>query len=350
MSTQLHPATEKYSGLIAGAQRFVSDTLISVPERDLESAATVLRSSHRIFCMGSGSSHPAALFIAQTLACSKMALASRIVGLSEFLCIQSLCSRDVLILVSQGYNRADARIVLEFARRHGVQVVLLSAIQTRPDGIAGFLRFSPAYEDERIFCRPVGVITSTMVAAMLARKTLGLPTDLFSSSSLIADIDQHSLGVLNEASQLVRDSEHVVVLGSGLIAPACGNIALSLREGAGLQAEHFEIEFYAHGQYAAHLRRWSAGAKLTYLLCVNTEDPVSLRAANRIAPLLASLKVPHIRVETTGSSEIANVKLLRIGSKIVEYLLQRSGYDMNNPVGKEENRGFQEVATDYYFD
>jgi fructoselysine-6-P-deglycase FrlB-like protein len=248
--------------------------------------------------------------------------------------------------VSQGFNRSDARIVVQYASKCGTPILVITAAQAAE---YTQLSFEPTAQDERLFCRPVGAITGYVVAARLAHELCSQP---FPSISLFLDAlrDGLTFGELQKASAIasLNEAETVIVLASGAAQPAAHNVALALREGANKNAVFYEIEYYAHGQYAPHLNAFKKGHAISYVVVSNEQDPVSEAAVQRITPLLTNVGASVMWVSSTRTKPEAVVDILAKGASLVERLLLNSSYDMNSPVGKEENRSFHEVDETFY--
>lgn len=332
---------ELYSNILNSTASILENDLLR--ENDFESIATILKKSKRIFFTASGSSIPAAKHCSDMLR-SQAKYASFFVGTSELLSTTSIDSNDCIVLVSQGFNRSDGLIVTHFAQEITKAKFILVTANTSDDiNCDGKLLFSPPAEKERIFCRPAGVITSFALLTKLAHTALGLP---FSNQKCIDAVTTGS--VEQDLASDIHSAEIIIVLASGSLLPAAANIALALREGLGKVSNFFEIEYYAHGQYAPHTKRFSEGAGVHYMLMSTSVDSISEKAVARILPFLTTVGLPYTHWEESLETPYASIKLLRQGGLLVEKVLSLSGYDMNNPLGKEENRGFQLVSANFY--
>jgi D-arabinose 5-phosphate isomerase GutQ len=313
-------------------------------DHNLAHASSVLVSARRVFCVGSGSSVATALHIASELT-ARGKFSAFFVGTSQVLSLESLDASDVVVLVSQGYNRSDALIVAGFVRNKGAQLVVLTASNASIDAEA-VLRFTPTAEEERLFCRPCGAVTSYLLGAALVEACCG--EEMPPHAAIEKAIRDARSRDLSDVAQSVHAASLVIVLGSGRLMPALHNVALSLREGAAKVAEFYEIEYYAHGQYAPHFKHREAGGRVVYLLPYSEADGVSAKAVERISPLFERTASTYYRLPLVGDSITAAVGLLVLANNVVGRVIAHSGYDMNSPTGKEENRGFQLVPADYY--
>jgi len=341
-------ATLTYQQCLERLAFFFDTTIQAIDQSQLARAAGLLTSARRIFCVGSGSSVATAWHIASTL-CAQGGLASSFMSTSQLVGMTSLTSEDVLVLVSQGYNRSDSAIATRTARLKGVRTIVLSAYQGQIEADA-VIRFTPTAEEERLFCRPCGAITSFVTGAILAARCLQrevhleeLRNGLHTESLLWRSGKSHK-----QVAKLLNSASLVIVLGSGSLLPVLHNTALSLREGAGLVAEFFEIEYYAHGQYAPHYRHHDSGGRVVYLLGEASADPISTRSVERILPLMEKTGALHEVFTAQGGAIAAMVSILSVVNQLVYSAIVESKYDMNNPRGKEENRGFQLVGASYY--
>jgi fructoselysine-6-P-deglycase FrlB-like protein len=261
----------------------------------------------------------------------------------------SLGAQDVVVLVSQGFNRADSAIVMQAARAKGAKTIVLSAYQGDISADA-VIRFTPTAEEERLFCRPCGAITSFIAGAITAARCLRGDVNLQELRSSLNTESQvwRSGKDHRQVAKLLNSASLVIVLGSGSLLPALHNTALALREGAGLVSEFYEIEYYAHGQYAPHYRHQDHGGSVVYLLGEASADPISMRSVERIMPLLEKTGATHEVFRTSGDLVSGMVAHLSVANQLVYGAIVESGYDMNTPRGKEENRGFQLVGASYY--
>lgn len=349
MSNEQPAATALFQEWIDRLPELVSKTIEMLDRQQLEAAAKLINGARRIFCVGSGSSVATAWHIAISLSAHAGA-ASSYISTSQLVSMNSLGAGDLVVLVSQGFNRSDAAIVMHTARQSGAAIVVLTANQM-PITAGAVIRFVPLADQERLFCRPCGGITSFIAGALLSAICLKQPIsseDLIHATAVSSLPEWRSRHTLPQISNLVHQASLVIVLGSGHLQPGLHHLALSLREGAGKVAEFYEIEYYAHGQYAPHFRHHDNGGRVVYLLAEAVEDRVSKRAVERILPLLESTKASYEIASLSGAVPVALLSLLAASNQIVREVILQNNYDMNHPRGKEENRGFQLVEATYY--
>ena len=348
-STQYPPSTRLFEEWVNRVPEIVRETIDMLSPGALEAAAVLLNNARRIFCVGSGSSVATAWHLAMSL-CSHGGMASSYATTSQLVSMESLGAGDLIVLVSQGFNRSDSAIVVHTAHTRGASLVVITANPT-PKTADAVLYFLPRAEEERLFCRPCGGISSLVVGELLLAACL---KKSISVGDIVRAADTGSLPAwrsghsLRKVSELIDRASLVIVLGSGDLQPALHHLALSLREGAGKVAEFYEIEYYAHGQYAPHFRHQDAGGMVVYLLAEASEDRVSSRSLERILPLLASTNSTYEIASFAGPVSLALVSLLAASNHLVHQVILRNEYDMNHPRGKEENRGFQLVSEKYY--
>jgi fructoselysine-6-P-deglycase FrlB-like protein len=320
--------------MLNATNTWIQRTLTSnnkLPEQ-LKNLTQILLSAKRVFVTGSGSSLPAATILADIIR-SGTGISITFVSTSQLL-ITTLRPEDCVILVSQGCNRSDAKLILNHAQaaRCGLGLITAAEIPDIP-----LLKFYPTSEEEKLFCRPVGVMTSYLQAVMLGAEVVKQksPTPIFSRPAPQEDI-----------VKAINDAETVVVLSSGLLSASAANVALALREGAGKKSFFFDIENFGHGQYVPFLKE---NAHTFFLLFSAKEDTFTTQSVKRILPLFQKTSTAHHALEIdTPSVLMAGLSVLFFGGSLIHQLNDITGYDMNNPKGKEENRPFHEVDLTYY--
>ena len=343
------PSTEKYIFYLNSTKNLLEQTIENVRHSEsLKKAHSLIKESKRVFFSGSGSSVPAASFACMSIL-ARTKTGAAFLKTSDVLSLKSLGPEDLLILVSQGFNRSDALIIQQVAEKAGAALILITAADVKLEGRSAVIKIVPNSLDERIFSRPCGVITSFAATQMLidniCEKTFSEQA-YFAALSQAAEVYERLIS--NNLPEKIAEASHIVVLGSGLIKPAVENLALCLREGAAKIAEFYEIEYYGHGQYVPHLSVEQQGKKILYLIVRAKDEIISSRAVDRISQLVKETKLNSVLIEVGGTPEEANVAILRIGGLLVGDLILASGYDMNSPPGKEENRDFHTVPPDYY--
>ena len=338
----MNAAKDLFSQYISDTPKLLEEVLNE--ENPINDAANLLKNSRKIFVTGSGSSLPAAKYLTDYLRTNSN-ITPYFLSTSELISTSDINSDDTIVLVSQGFNRSDGIIVGDFTAQKGADLLLATA--NRDDNVDAIVKlfFSPTAAEERLFCRPAGVITSYALLAKLAHSITG---ETFDNDKCLSAISSATID--EQTSNSAYNADITIVLSSGLMLGSASNIALSLREGAGKVASAFEIEYYAHGQYAPHTKLIQQDKTVNYILISSDSDKVSSRAVDRILPLIKELNTPYTLWHHSSNPTYAGLTVLRQGGLLVQDVLSKSNYDMNHPLGMEENRGFHLVAANYYRD
>lgn len=311
------------------------DLQSTLNELDIAPAASAVRDARRIFFTGSGSSMPPAMLAAHIL-CSSGEFCAQFVPTSTLLSMRSLNARDVVILVSQGWNRADAYLV----SRHILSTpAKLLVVTGRPEHAPHYSTPTnvpvviPVYPRvEKLFCRPSSPLSSVGV--------LG---------KLVAAVQQSTLdveglrGAWNRGiSELSPDfpTSHIVVLATQELCAAGYAIALALREGAGIHAEFHEAEAYGHGWYVTDQYAAKRNRDDRVYLCLSQASPSASEGIDRLEGLLVSGATRVIRWHCQQGAWAGHCELVGRSLALVSRLNHQSGFDMNNPPGMEANRPF----------
>ncbi len=331
----LPPSVEAYASYIDTTKQAVTDTY-AADDNGLVAAQKLLHNAHRIFFSGSGSSLPAALAGQQLLA--KYSDVPAICAPSSLLLDDPhFVENDVVVLVSQGWHRADAALITQKVLRSKVRLVVITG---RPDRVSEYTQdeneittVSIYPTTEKIFCRPATAVTGYIKVVQLVAPLID------KEYSLQAWLDAYEAGRAQEPSDIAADKQYVV-LASGLLLPASNNIALSLREGAGRHGTLQEIESYGHGMYVSdQLHR----DQIHYIALGSESDTHTTEALKRIQPLLEKTNSSHEIWIAPGDAIVGNVTHMARIAQTVLQSIRSDGFDMNNPPGMEENRSFHEV-------
>lgn len=330
----LPESIERYESYIGTTADAIAATVAS--SEGVEAAQHAIQHSSRVLFTGSGSSVPAALLGAQLI--TRHSAQPAIFAPSSLILDDIvLTSSDVVVLISQGWNRADAALISRKVLKSPATLIVLTGHPERIDLYTkptDNLIIVPIYpEVEKIFCRPASAVTGYIKIAQLVEHITG---KIVSAAQWQR---AYETGLSAKASDISRDQQYVV-LASGLLLCAGNNVSLSLREGAGRYATLHEIESYGHGQYVpdqAHR------AETRYILLTNDEDQHSQEALDRIMFMLEGTGSLMEKWNSSGTALIGNVELMGRTARNVLASIQSDGWDMNNPPGMEENRPFHEV-------
>jgi len=300
-----------------------------------------IRDSRRVVLTGCGSSWPVALAGAHLL--SDLGLPASAEMTSQVLLKRSFASDDVVILVSQGWNRSDACRITDKVLKSDASLAVITGNPERrlahlqragrDDAAARLFTIPIEPKSEELFCRPASPITSFA--------QLGALADHIAPSARIVQQIQASLTSPVEV-EWTSIPEKVVVLGSGILRGAAEGLALMLREGAGVDTEAYECEAYGHGHYVPH--QYQLRERPEQLRFIVLRSPGAEEGPDRILPLLRDTRSQYEVWDTKVRPEGAFATMLLAGSHLVVKLNHRTAFDMNCPPGIEENRDFHEVG------
>lgn len=302
----------------------------------LSDARAILQHASRIFFAGSGSSVPAALLGSRLL--TRYTEKPAIFAQSSLILDEvHLTNNDAVVLISQGWNRADAALLTHKLQRSPAHLIVLTGHPERLTNYAANVSnvtLVPIFPTiEKIFCRPASVVTGYIKIAQILEGLTGVitPGEQWQAA--------YKNGFEMTASDINKDMQYVV-MASGLLLCAGSNIALSLREGAGRYGVLHEVEDYGHGIYVPDQMHRD---NTRYILLTNEDDPHSIAALGRIMPMLSDTKSNYEIWNSKSGSLVGNVELMGRIAKTVLTSIRNDNWDMNNPPGMEENRPFHEV-------
>lgn len=306
-------------------------------QEGIKEAQQAIQAAERIFFNGSGSSVPAAL-LGQQLLARYTQKAGIFASSSLLLDDLHLTDKDVVVLVSQGWNRADAALI---TRKVLVSPAKLIVITGRPDRQELYdivdkakLAVVTIYPDkEKIFCRPASAITAyikmTQLLAPITKRQF----------SAQAWLDAYTEGATYPVTSLKHGTRHIV-LASSLLLCSGNNIALSLREGAGHYGTLQEVEAYGHGQYVPDQVHRN---QVYYVVLRCGSSSYTYKAFRRIEPMLKSTRSHYEIWQSELHPMLANVSFMAHTAQLIYQDILRTNWDMNNPPGMEGNRMFHEV-------
>lgn len=303
-----------------------------------QEAKTALAQADRIFFSGSGSSIPAALLGQQLL--TKFTKKAGIFAPSSLLLDDALLTQDdVIVLVTQGWNRADAALITRKVLQSPATLIVVTGRSDRIELYKDIpqqakLILVPIFPTiEKIFCRPATAVTGYV-------KITQLLEDLTNSSFSEAQWQAAYTAGTSLPVKTLQGEIHYVVLASSLLLCAGNNVALSLREGAGHHGSLQEIESYGHGQYVPDQARVH---KTQYIVLQGPEGTYTDRSFERIKPMLDSTNSSYDIWQSSLDPILGNITHMARIAHIVYKDILNTNWDMNNPPGMEGNRSFHEV-------
>lgn len=332
MQNYFQETQARYKNFVEKTEEYIIDTDKGISNNDIEYFLGRVQSAKRIFFTGAGSSILSALF--GSFYCSeKMNLPAQYVPTGHILSAK-LNRDDLVILCTQGFNRGDSILVAKKTLRDNAQLIIFtgnkdSAIASEADRVFYFSPFP-----EKLFCRPVGVITCLEAVSKV------LVPDFSTSQSLEA----FRLGTARKPIFFEKGCKYVV-LASGWGNPVGFNISLALREGCGIDAAFYDIETYGHGIYVSDQAWKSSGNRLKYFVVDVAGNPHSHKAVERIMPFIKATGAEYEILSSELSLPYAYFELLSNLSQSVYHSNEQNMYDMNHPEGKEENRYYHNEET-----
>lgn len=330
----LPESVANYKAYIQSAPEAISKTYKD--RGSLHDAQAQLETSDRILFTGSGSSIPAALLGAQllTMHTTKAAIFAPSSMLLDNI---HLTAKDTVVLVSQGWNRADAVLITQKVLKTDAHLIVITGHperqteHTTSTSQVTVVSIFPTIE--KIFCRPATAVTGYLKVAQLVES---LTQVIYTEDEWLRAYNQ---GITAGPSEV--DSNHqYIVLASSLLLCAGNNVALSLREGAGHYGTLQEIESYGHGVYVPDQKH----RKNTHYIVLSCDDAHHQEAVQRIEPMLQQTSSSYEIWHASGGAVLANVTIMGRAATTVLNSIERIGWDMNNPPGMEENRSFHELA------
>jgi glucosamine 6-phosphate synthetase-like amidotransferase/phosphosugar isomerase protein len=323
-----------YKTYVENTPQAIRDTCRA--QEGVSAARKRLDESHRVFFAGSGSSIPAALLGAQLLTrhTEKMGIFA---PSSMLLDTIHLTEHDTIVLVSQGWNRADAALITHKVLQEKAHLIVVTGHPERGSNYnldENRVTIVPIFPTiEKIFCRPATAVTGYIKITQLVERLIGIT---YTENQWLKAYEE---GIKTPPSSLKANKQYVI-LASSLLLCSGNNIALSLREGAGYYGTMQEIESYGHGVYVPD----QTHKDTTRYIVLTTNDAYYKSAVRRIQPMI---ETAHSNCEVWSAPDdavLANVTFMGRIAGTVLMSIERNGWDMNNPPGMEENRSFHEVG------
>jgi fructoselysine-6-P-deglycase FrlB-like protein len=323
-----------YKTYVENTPQAIRDTYRT--QEGVSAARERLDKSHRVFFAGSGSSIPAALLGAQLL--TRYTEKTGIFAPSSMLLDKiHLTEHDTIVLVSQGWNRADAALITRKALQGKAHLIVVTGHPERGSNYdldENRVTIVPIFPTiEKIFCRPATAVTGYIKIAQLIEQLIGI------TYTKDAWLKAYEEGIKTAPSSLETDKQYVI-LASSLLLCSGNNIALSLREGAGHYGTMQEIESYGHGVYVPD----QAHKNTTRYIVLTTNDAYYRSAVQRIQPMLETVSSSYEVWSASDDAVLANITFMGRIAGTVLTSIEQNGWDMNNPPGMEENRSFHEVG------
>lgn len=329
-----------YKEIYEQTPEFIKQTFSGASDSEIQKAIVLLKKAKRIIFTASGSSIPPAMLGASYLQL-KAGLPAFLVPTSYILDSDTLSEDDVVVFVSQGWNRADALFISQKIEQSKATLIGITANPTGEHAkkAHSHLIFYPS--EEELFCRPTSVISSYLLVAKMVLAVTGERLD--EEKALKAFLSGKEKGEKDH----YQKSSYYVVLSSGMGMPGAYNIGLALREGGGKLGITYDIETYGHGWYVPDQIYRSKGGSFHYIILTHGEDIHTQKAAKRILPMIKATQSSYSLWETEYDSIYGNVEALARITPWIIHFNKEDDYDMNHPPGMEENRGYHDNI-DYF--
>lgn len=324
MTSNFEETQKLYKEFLERTEECIVDTDKYIQEDGIKSFNRLIQSARRIFFTAAGSSIPSAIFGAFYL--SGKGFSSQFVSTGQILS-SKFNKSDVIILCTQGFNRGDSILITKKIKRDGAVLIIFTANRESAFIKEAELAFFFSPFPEKLFCRPVGVMTGIEAVAKVI-----LP-DFFIDEAINACKNESNIKPI-----LFEEKCKYIVLSSGLGNPIGFNFALALREGCGIDAVFYDIETYGHGMYVSDQVYKSKGNYLKYLIIDIEMDSHSHKAVERILPFVKDTYSLYEIISSKNEVPYAYFDLLSQLSQSIYFSNEKNNYDMNNPPGKEENR------------
>lgn len=307
---------------------------VSVSDTDRQKFKDIIYKANRILVTGTGTSLPVAQYFASRLQgnYTKKPIYYMPTAKAIRTIDQNYDYEDLVIIVSHGFNRADALIIRDKAKKKSCKTIVISG---NPDAVsqADLAIIVPPLK-EKIFCRPISPLTSLLaVESLCSDGPAKIPTKI------------PDLKMAKNVAKALDPRKQTIVLYSADVSFAAELWTIMLREGAGINASIKDIENYAHGYYGPD----TAVLQDRQYIIIISDSVYDRKDFARARGLYTHKGFAHILVTSKGSQFFANAQLFREAPEVIKQLLIRTGHDMYGPVGMDENRYYHEYThhTDY---
>lgn len=328
MNTDFPTTQARYLDFLTNTPAYLRSSLEGVSGKDRHTCKDLTLGAKRIFFTAAGSSIPAALYGVYEL--QQLGLSAAFLPTGNILGLQSLKKSDLVVLCSQGMNRADAALVIQAVKAMQARLLVFTANHTTPlvEAANHVIYFSP--ESEKLFCRPAGVATN--LAAMAAALDMPVHAD-----KLIQAWDEGA-----KSPMTFNKQRRYITLASDMMLPANWNMALAIREGCGILAQNFDIETYAHGNYVGDL----ASLPYEYIVLDADSSTEAAHSVRRFMPFITATHIPTTFVKAPfPDAARANMYVLGVIARSTYDTNEAHRYNMNIPDGKEQNRYYHELES-----
>ena len=277
----------------------------------------------RIFITGTGTSLPTALYLTTRLQEKYDKQITFLPTAKMIRKISNLNKTDLVIMISHGFNRADARIIYDGASTRSKIIVITGNKNAAVLDTTLLIIIPP--EIEKIFCRPISPITTLLAIQQL----LGIYNEL----KTLPKIDD-----LGSLISWIDPNKQTIVLYSAGVSFSAELWDIVLREGAGLNVLTKDIENYSHGYYGVD----TADLKNRQFIILTSNSKEDIRDFARAKELYNIPGLNKHIVTATGDEFMANLALFVSVPEVVKAIILRTNRDMDHPKGMEENRKYHE--------
>lgn len=309
-------------------------TQVRVSPADHQSFQALVGAARRVLITGTGTSFPSAQYLAAQLQTTHLTTPTYFLPTAKAVraLTDTATSDDVVIIISHGFNRADALIIRDKAKKQGCKIIAIGGNPETTDWADLAIIVPPA--EEKIFCRPISPLTTLIAIEQLCNKK---------QTSVSAPIP--ALDIAKTVATGLDPQKQTIVLYAADVSFAAELWAIMLREGAGLNVSVKDMENYAHGYYGPD----TAALQDRQFIILKSDSAYDEKDFARAQSLYDIKGFSHQVVTAPGDQFLANAALFREGPEVIKQLLVTTGHDMYNPVGMDENRPYHEHArhTDY---
>lgn len=179
-------------------------------------------------------------------------------------------------------------------------------------------------ENEKIFCRPISPITTILTIRLLLK--LPIPNEV------------KNINNLNEITDWIDPKKQVIILFSADVSFGAELWGIVLREGAGLNVLTKDIENYSHGYYGVD----TADLTNRQFIIITSDSELDKKDYDRANGLYDIDNFNKKIIRLNKDNLTANLELFKSIPEIIRSIIVKTNYDMNHPLGMENNRKYHE--------
>ncbi len=321
---QLNASVTEFENLVNGTDTILEK--LNISKNIISNFWQMLDRANRVFITGTGTSYPNALFLEHKL---QERLNRVVIFLPTAKMIRksrSLNSRDLVIIISHGLNRADSLIIYNTCVEICDVVVITGNEKFEEQKSNRLSIVIPPYK-EKIFCRPVSPISTLLAINELFTNPI--------NPNSIARYEKHK-----QLTSWMDPFKQLIILYTADMSYSAELWGIILREGAGMNVSIKDIENYSHGYYGVD----TANLANRQFLILTSDSSMDIKDLDRANGLygIAGFNSYVLESKTGGDTFMANLSLFYEGPKLVLDIIKKTNFNMNEPNGMEENRKYHE--------